>query len=478
MPQVVIVGGGISGLALAYRLQQAAPQAEVTVLEREARPGGKVWTEDHAGFRIETGPNGFLDTKPAVFELCRDLGLSERLLAASEASGRNRYLFLGGRLRRLPAGPIDLLRTDILSWRGKLALLAEPFRRRADRPDESVADFARRRLGREVAGVLVDAFVTGIYAGDPERLSLPAAFPRLAAFEAEYGSILKGFLQSARQRRRDVAARGRPSHRPGKMWSFPEGLRLLIETLSQRLRNPPQYSVHVRRIEPQTDGHPGWLVIADGHDAWPADAVVLACPAPQQAAILARIDDHLAAQIDAIRYARVAVLAFGYRQADVPLRLDGFGYLTPRREGRDVLGVQWCSSTFPNRAPDGMVLLRAMCGGWSRPEVVGWDDARLLQAAAGDLRQAIGIRAPPAFHQIIRWDRAIPQYQLGHRERVAAIEANAARHPGLFLAGNAYHGVSLNDCTEQAAVVAGRVAGFLREACPGQPAPCVEAPPP
>jgi oxygen-dependent protoporphyrinogen oxidase len=199
-------------------------------------------------------------------------------------------------------------------------------------------------------------------------------------------------------------------------------------------------------------------VRGEGQDRWEADAVVLACPAYQQAAVVADLDGELADRVGGIAYNRVAVVALGYRQGDVPMPLDGFGYLAPQRQRRDVLGVQWCSSIYPQRAPQGMVLLRAMCGGWHRPEVVGWDDGRLLGAVRAELRLAMGVRATPAFHHIVRWDRAIPQYHVGHLDRVAWIDGRLARHPGLFLAGNAYRGVSLNDCTEQAELLASRVA--------------------
>jgi oxygen-dependent protoporphyrinogen oxidase len=189
--------------------------------------------------------------------------------------------------------------------------------------------------------------------------------------------------------------------------------------------------------------------------------VVLTCPAYRQAVILADLDTELAERVSGIPYNRVAVVGLGYRRADVPGDLDGFGYIAPQRTRRDVLGVQWCSSIFPQRAPDGAVLLRAMCGGWHRPEIVGWDDGRLLDAVRAELRLAMGIIAPPLFYSIIRWDRAIPQYHLGHLERVAWIEERAGRYPGLFLGGNAYYGVALNDCTEQAAQLAGRVARYL-----------------
>lgn len=461
MPRVVIVGGGISGLALAYRLEQRAPDAEVLLLEERSHLGGTIGTEQRDGFRVEIGPNGFLDNKPFALELCRELGLGERLLGASDAARRNRYLLLDGRLHLLPNSLPSFLTTDALSWRTRFLLLAERFRpRRRGGGDESIDAFIRRRVGREMAETLADAFVTGIYAGDPKLLSIQAAFPRLAELEREHGSVLRGMAIRARQRRAEAASRGEPPARPGRMWSFREGMNLLIDTLASRLRFPPLTDVHVRtarRLE-----NDGWRVQSEGRDGWDAEAVVLACPAHQQAAILADEDADLAAAIDAIPYNRVAVVALGYRAADVPGSMDGFGYLSPQRQRRDVLGVQWCSSIFPERAPAGMVLLRAMCGGWNRPEMLDWDENRLLGAVRGELRQTMRIQATPIFHHIIRWQRAIPQYHLGHLERVARIEGRLSRHPGLFLGGNAYRGVALNDCVEQAGLLADRVARHLR----------------
>jgi len=348
-----------------------------------------------------------------------------------------------------------------LTWRGKLALLLERFRRpRFDLADESIDAFARRRAGREVAEVFADALVTGIHAGDPRLLSIRAAFPRIAALEREYGSVIGGLGRSARQRRLEAQARGETYRRPGKMWSFRDGLRLLVETICDRLKRPPVYGVEVRRIQ----WHPQqrqWTAAAEGRDAWTADAVVLACPAYEQAALLADVDAPLADKIAEIPYNRVAVVALGFRCQDVPISLDGFGYIAPQRTRRDLLGVQWCSSIFPGRAPDGAVLLRAMCGGWHRPEVVGWDDERLLRAVRSEVELAMGVRAEPIFHHIVRWDRAIPQYLVGHLDRVAWIEQRAAQHPGMYLAGNAYHGVSLNDCTEQGGESARKVNSFL-----------------
>lgn len=461
MPKVVIVGAGISGLALAYRLQALLPSATITVLEQGNRPGGTCWTERRDGFQVEIGPNGFLDAKPSTIALCHELGLGNQLLAASESSARNRYLLLDGQLKPLPGGFGAFLRSDLLSWRGKLSLLAERWRpRRPGMTDESIDAFARRRAGHEVAEVFADALVTGIHAGDPKLLSVRASFPRIVAFEEQYGSVMKGFSTVAKQRRAQAAARGEPSQR-GKMWSFRDGMRLLIETLRDRLRQPPLLGATVLRLEQVASR--GWQVVGDGQARWQADVVVLTCPAHQQATILDTTDHALAADIGAIAYAPVAVVALGYRYKDIPLSLDGFGYIAPQRTRRDVLGVQWCSSIFPQRAPDGCVLLRAMAGGWHRPEMVGWEDGRLIAAVRAELRTALGVTVAPVFHQIARWERAIPQYHLGHIERVAAIERRAAAHLGLFLGGNAYHGVALNDCTEQAEVLARKATAFCEQ---------------
>ncbi len=449
--RVVVVGAGVSGLSAAYRLRQLTPDLDITVLEQNARVGGNAWTEREAGYQVEIGPNGLLDSKPTTIQLCRDAGLGEQLLPASDAAGKNRYLFLDGKLKRLPGGLGAFLASDLLSWRGKLHFFAERFRPpRTNNRDESIDAFVRRRAGAEVAEVFADALVTGIHGGDPTLLSMAAAFPRLTALEREYGSVLKGLGREARRRQQGVPR--------ARMWSFAAGMRLLVETLRDRLAKPPVLGVQVRAIERQGDG---WRVRGAGADCWLADAVLLTCPAYRQAAMLDALDHDLAEQIGGIAYNRIAVVALGYRREDVPMPLDGFGYIAPQRFHRDLLGVQWCSSIFPERAPPGHVLLRALCGGWHRAEVVGWDDARLLEAVRAELRQALRVEAAPRFQRIVRWDRAIPQYRIGHLERVAKIEERVGRYPGLFLGGNAYHGVALNDCTEQGQMLAERIRRFL-----------------
>jgi oxygen-dependent protoporphyrinogen oxidase len=463
MPTVVIVGAGISGLSLAFRLRQQAPETTIHVLESSPRIGGKIWTERRDGFLIESGPNGFIDLKPSGLDLCRDLGIANQLISGSEIARQNRYLFRGAGLEPLPNSLVSFLFSPVLSLKGKLSLLAERLRPRSkETTEESVADFARRRLGPEVAENLADAFVSGIHAGDPALLSLPAAFPRLAALEHEYGSILRGMSALRRQRRQLARSQGQNTPPPQRLWSFPGGLRVWIESLAGRLASPPRVGIEVDALSPPKEPQGDWRLAAKSGETWNTDAVVLTCPGPEQAYLLDPLDAELAERVGSIAYAPISVVALGYRVADVPTPLNGFGYLTPQRLKRDVLGVQWCSSIFPARAAESHILLRVMCGGWGRQDIASWDDARLNEAVRAELRASLGIVEAPIFQQSIRWPRALPQYQLGHLDRVRWIEKRCQTHRGLFLGGNAYGGVSLNDCAERAVFLAGEITNFLR----------------
>ena len=448
MPCIVIVGAGISGLAIAYRLQQLAPRIDIVLLEQGDRPGGTLWTRNRDGFQVETGANGFLDTKPTTLNLCTELGLADRLLSASEAASKNRYLYLNGRLRILPGSFGGLLKTDLLSWRGKLSFLWERFRgRRRQAGDESIAAFAARRAGKETAEVFADAMVTGIYAGDPALLSLPACFPRIAALEREYGSILKGLGKTARQRRLEAAQRGEAYRRPG-MWSLRDGLRLLVEALRDRLKMPPICGVQVRcdgkawgcwsesgalfpPHEPHSPAVP-WMVHGAGQESWPCR-----CRGPG----LSRSRSGRTCWPGSTPTWPAASPRFptiGWRSSPSAIAGRIFpcpstaSVTSPRNEHA---AICWeCSGarrSFRAGRRKGAVLLRAMCGGWHRAEMLDWDDDRLLQSARAELQQTMGISAAPFFQDIIRWDRAIPQYHLGHLERVAWLDerVQAASRP-------------------------------------------------
>ncbi|MFM8274502.1 MAG: protoporphyrinogen oxidase [Gemmata sp.] len=462
MPHVVVVGGGLTGLTVAFRLKQYAPGAAVTVLEPRDRPGGNIVTEQHRGFTVECGPNGFLDRTPAVPNLVHDLGLSDRLIAASDGSRKNRYVFVGGKMRKLPGGPLGLLTTPLLSLRGKWQLITEPWRRAAaPAAEESIQEFATRRAGREAADIFADALVTGIHGGDPAMLSVAAAFPRLPVMEREAGSVVRGFMRAAKKRKAEAIERGEPAPGPMRMWSFREGLGVLVGALGEQLGSAIKLDSTVESVS-QAAGVAPWEVYGRSGRAWFADAVVLSCPAYEQAAILTELNPKLAEEAAAIPYNRIAVVALGYRREHCPGSLDGFGYIAPQNTRRDVLGVQWCSSIFPDRAPPGFVLWRALCGGVHRAEQVDWDDDRLARAVHEEMKLALGVTGEPVFRRVVRWPNAIPQYVIGHLDRVARIDALAAKHPGLFLTGNAYRGVAMADCVEQADLTAAKVALYLR----------------
>lgn len=456
MRRIVVVGAGISGLSAAYHLTRRRPDVEVMVLESSSRLGGCIRSESIDGYLVEHGPNGFLDNNPSTIELAREIGLGERLTAASEGSRKHRFLFINNRVEELPGGLRAFATSPLLPLTGKLRLLAEPIIRPGRGGPESVADFARRRLGRAAADVFIDALVTGIHGGDPEYLDVRAAFPRMSGFEREAGSVVRGMIRAGRAKKKAARARGeRPL--PQRMWSLPGGLGELIDTLAGRLPVTPRSGCPVNRIGREAGQ---WVVDVPG-DRITAEAIVLACPPSVQAELLRPLDSSLADELASIASNRIAVVALGYREVDVPRRYDGFGFIAPQNTGQDVLGVQWCSAIFLGRAPAGMVLYRALCGGWRRRDIVDWPDDRLVDAVGAVLRQAQGIEARPAFARVIRWSPAIPQYAVGHPERVARIDAAARRLPGLHLIGNGLRGIAINDCTTAGREVAGRLADSL-----------------
>jgi len=405
--RIAVLGAGVSGLAAAFHL---SGRAQVTVFEAGPRAGGNIRTEELDGCRVEWGPNGFLDNEPATLRLATALGIENRLVPARPEAAL-RFVFRAGRLRELPRTPKGFLRSDCLSLRGRLRVLLEPLVRRGPETDRSVLEFARRRLGREAARVLVDAFVTGIYAGDPARLSLRSALPRLHALEREHGSLLRG-------------AKARGFGPPGTLTSFDEGMEVLVRALAAR--------VDLRVGFPASEVDRGAF-----------DRVVCTLPAPRAAGLF---DGELAALLARVPTAPVAVVALVLREPlEVP---DAFGFLAPRSEGLRVLGVLYDSSIFPGRAPEGARLFRAMLGGRRDPEAVALDDGALVETVARDLRRAWGAFPEPRAVRVIRHPVGIPQYEIGHAELLDAIER--ARPPWLRLTGSSYRGVSVNACVQEA----------------------------
>jgi len=444
--RVVVVGGGISGLVLAQGLH--ARGTDVTLLEAGARPGGNIQTNRRDGFITEAGPNSFLDREPTLRALAARLGIEDRIRTADPAAKR-RYLYTGGRLRALPQSPPALLRSDVLPWSAKLRMLGEPLSPRAPGGDESLADFGRRHVGQAATRVLVDAMQTGIYAGDMESLSVAACFPQVAALEKRHRSLLVGMVRAQKEKR---AAPPPPEGTPtttGAVASFDGGLGVLVNALAQALG--PVLHTGARVVGLRREG-PGWRVAveeAGRREELEADRVVLAVPAHTAAELVRPLDAPLAERLAGIVYAPMAVVHLGFAPGTVPPP-DGFGFLVPAAERRRVLGVIHVSSTFPWRTEGGRILYTCLIGGATRPDLVELDEAALVTLAKEELRLMAGVTAEPVFTEAVRWKRGIPQYNRGHLERLAAIDAALAHLPGLSLTGNAYRGVGLTDCVRDA----------------------------
>lgn len=460
-PHVVVIGGGVSGLAAAERL--AAGGARVTVLEASGRLGGIVQTEHEAGFVMERGADSVVAAKPAARALCERVGIADHL---DGPAVRGALVMRRGRLRRLPAGLSGLMPTRlaplatsrVLSARGLVRAALEPWQPAAPEgdADESLEAFVTRRLGREAYDRLVEPLLTGIYAGDGGRLSVLATFPQLRAAEREHGSLVRG-----------LRARNRTAARPASPFLAPRGgMQEMVDALARALQATGRVDVRLHAPARRVDGPPaagdGAAVVALDDGRWVrADAVVVATPAPCAAALLADLDAALAAELGAVPHGSTATVTLAFDRAAVPHALDATGYVVPRIERRDVLACTFVSSKWAARAPAGAALVRVFVGGAHRAELVERDDAALVALARAELGATLGIRAAPRLARVARWVRAMPQYELGHPARLARVARHLAAQPWLALAGNTYAGVGVPDCIRSGHAAADRVLGAV-----------------
>ncbi len=457
MKKAIVIGGGISGLATAWLLRDKALQAgidlELTLLERETRLGGKIWSIHEEGYTCEWGPNGFLDSKPQTLELCQAIGVSDHLHRSND-NARKRFIYSDQELHRLPEGAGSFLKSRLISWPGKLRLALEPTPFITSAPagvDETLADFGRRRLGKEALDKLIAPMVSGIFAGDPETMSLISCFPRIAELEREYGGLVRAMILLARKKKKEraegkaVASAAGPG---GVLTSFREGIQYLTDALVVSLGEVVKSGKSAQKIEKKA-GSPYRVTCTDGTE-YSADIVVSAAPAINTADMLDSLDAKLSGTLRQIPYATMSVVCFGYERDRIDHPLDGFGYLIPKKEGRSILGTLWDSSMFESRAPKGKVLLRSMMGGACFPEYIRLSDDEVVSKVKKDLRDVMGITAEPSFIRIFRHEQAIPQYTVGHAKRLDAIDDRLRDLPGLILTGNSYRGIGLNDCVAAA----------------------------
>ncbi len=442
----VIVGAGISGLALADAL--CARGIEPLVLESAPRAGGKIETRNRGELVVECGPAGFLDREPAMMRLASSLGL--RVVDALPAA-RRRAVLAGGNLLEVPRGPRDLLSTTLLSAHGKLRLLGDLFVRRSKgRGDESVGAFARRRLGSEAAERVFFPLVSGLYAGDPDRISLAAAFPWLARLEAAHRSLLIG------------AARELGGRRAGsRLRTFASGMEELPRALARRLGNTLRLGAAVRALSATPAG---WRLSVDEQGAaseLEAPAIALAVPAYEAARLVASVSPAAHAATSAIEYVPVILVYLAYRVEQLAVPADLYGFLSARGGSTRLLGAVFHSAAFPARAPQGTVLVSARLGGARDPAIGALNDAQLVGLAHQELAALLRISGAPLDTQVIRHARALPQYTIGHTLRLALLDDAERACPGLFFAGNAYRGLGVPDCVAAATRRADEIAAYL-----------------
>lgn len=432
----IVIGGGITGLCAAWALSRTGKR--VTLIEADSVTGGVMRTITENGWQVEAGPNTLL-VKPALYHLMQELDLIQHAQLADRRSAK-RYVVVDGRMQALPTSPLSAL-TNPLIHKALPGILREPWAPPPTAPDEDVASFVTRRLGAPVLRNFIDPFVSGIHGGDPARLSVHAAFPRLAALEDEHGSILRGAF---------AKMRNRPVETPiPKEWrrvivSFRDGLSALPARLTERLRATARI-VTGTPINAITHNNDMWHV-SSGENHWSAPQLIMATPAHVSAQLLRKTHGVLAETLEQIVYAPISSVSLGFEPDSVTHPMDGFGLLIPRPEKRRTLGALFSSTLFPGRTPADHRLLTAFIGGRLDPDAIDLNDAELISAVMHDLGDVLGLQRNPVWHKVIRWPRGIPQYEIGHLDRIAKINDHAARLNGLTLIGNWRGGISMVDC--------------------------------
>jgi len=463
--RVVIIGGGIAGLSAAYSLrehQKDGAAFEILILERKAAVGGNIKTEKVDGFIVEGGPDCFLSEKPWAMELCRRIGMEDRFLSTND-SKRKTFVLSGGKLHELPEGVILMVPTKILplvtstliSFRGKLRMAMEMFIPRKKTPgDESLGQFVRRRLGKEALDKIAEPLVAGVHAGDPETMSIRSSFPKFVQLEEEHGSLIRGMVKKMATMRKAP----RPASAKKKVTMFMTlsgGLTEMIETLVTLLKKSGnteiRTGVDVTGVEKKGEYYE---VSIYGAPSIKADSVIIAAPAYAASALLKGLDPWISERLSTIPYVSTATVSIAFKKKDVAHPLNGFGFVVPKTENRKIMAATWTSVKFSGRAPEDSILIRCFVGGSKNTELVDMSDADMVKMVRAELKDIMSIDAEPVLTRVYKWKDSMPQYTIGHDERIASMEEKLAKYHGLYLAGSAYHGIGIADSVRFSEVVA------------------------
>jgi oxygen-dependent protoporphyrinogen oxidase len=481
--RIAILGGGITGLAALHELRQNSHTSPGILIEASRQTGGVISTAHMAGFTIESGPDSFLTEKPEALELCRELGLGGELMGSNDADRRT-YILHRGRLEPLPEGlfffvpgeVLPIITSRLLPWSAKFQMLGEFFLRpaehlKAGQQDESVAQFIRRHFGPSMLEAIVDPLLSGVYGGDAELLSMRSVLPRFLEMEAKYGSLIRATLRA----RKHAASTNRSQ---SIFTTLREGLGHLVCRLTACAEAANATSCfqiclesRVTQIElkspesPEAGGSKRRYVIRlEGGRSHEAEVIIMALPAYEAGHLLAPLDAALGAALSAIPYSSTLTAALAFDETVARQLPPGFGFLVPKKEGRRMLASTFVHQKFNHRAPVGKALLRCFLGGARDPDTLEMEDSEILISVRQELEQILGIRAEPLFSLIHRWPRAMPQFNTGHSQRLAAIEEHIRKLPGVFLAGNAYSGIGIADCVRTGRAAARKAIQFLAPA--------------
>ena len=464
--KIAVIGGGISGLAAAYSLEEMAQRKgksiSITLFEKNNRIGGNILTERVGDFLIEGGPDCFLSEKPWAIQLCEWLGMGESLLRTNDEYRRT-YIYWKGRLRELPEGIMlmiptrffPLLKSDLFSLAGKLRMGMELFiPKRKSGGDESLSEFVRRRLGQEIVERVAEPLVAGVHAENPDAMSIKSRFPRFVQMEAEYGSLIKGMLA----KRRIALNSERNKSKWTMFMTLKNGLDELPLTIVKALK---MTTIITNKEVSEINKVSGYKIYLKNRDTIDADVVIFATPSYETGRLLRGLNSSISDQLDTIPYVSTATISLAYKKDSILHPMNGFGFLVPRVENRRIMGASWVSRKFSYRTPDDSILIRCFIGGSRNEELVFLDDKDMLKMIREELRDVMGISAEPILTRIYRWEKAMPQYIIGHDERVSRIEQSISKYPDMFVTGSAYRGGGISECIKNAQLTAESVLKYL-----------------
>jgi len=464
--KIAVIGGGISGLAAAYSLEEMAQRKgksiSITLFEKNNRIGGNILTERVGDFLIEGGPDCFLSEKPWAIQLCEWLGMGESLLRTNDEYRRT-YIYWKGRLRELPEGIMlmiptrffPLLKSDLFSLAGKLRMGMELFiPKRKSGGDESLSEFVRRRLGQEIVERVAEPLVAGVHAENPDAMSIKSRFPRFVQMEEEYGSLIKGML--AKRKIMLNSESGKPKWT--MFMTLKNGLDELPLTIVKALK---MTTIITNKEVSEINKVSGYKIYLKNRDTIDADVVIFATPSYETGRLLRGLNSSISDQLDTIPYVSTATISLAYKKDSILHPMNGFGFLVPRVENRRIMGASWVSRKFSYRTPDDSILIRCFIGGSRNEELVFLDDKDMLKMIREELRDVMGISAEPILTRIYRWEKAMPQYIIGHDERVSRIEQSISKYPDMFVTGSAYRGGGISECIKNAQLTAESVLKYL-----------------